>query len=142
VTVAAKKHTDVVLDAHALLAYLQAEPGAERVRELLHQAEGGTVVLWLSLINLGEVLYTVEREQSLQAAQKVVALVDNLPIRQVAAERALTFAAAHLRAQFRISYADAFAAALAQSKNAALITGDPEFRALTAVVEILWLPRD
>jgi predicted nucleic acid-binding protein len=48
-------------------------------------------------------------------------------------------AAAHLKANHRLSYADAFAAALAREYNAAVVTGDPEFRALGDKVRLAWL---
>jgi uncharacterized protein len=51
----------------------------------------------------------------------------------------LTFAAAHLKAQYPIAYADAFALALAQSKEATLLTGDLEFRQAEKEVSIEWL---
>jgi predicted nucleic acid-binding protein len=38
-----------------------------------------------------------------------------------------------------ISYADAFSAALAQSENATMVTGDPEFNSVTELVQIEWL---
>ena len=37
-------------------------------------------------------------------------------------------AAAHLKTDCPIAYADCFAAALSQIKKATLVTGDPEFR--------------
>ena len=56
-------------------------------------------------------------------------------------DRAVTLAAAHLKKDCPIAYADCFAAALAQIKNAALVTGDPEFRKIKADcnVRIEWL---
>ena len=38
-----------------------------------------------------------------------------------------------------MSYADAFAIALAQELNATIVTGDPEFRSVEKIVDILWL---
>ena len=40
--------------------------------------------------------------------------------------------AARLKAGWRISYADSFAAATALERNEPLVTGDPEFRPLSA----------
>ena len=39
----------------------------------------------------------------------------------------------------RISYADAFAAALAQQLAAPVVTGDPEFRDIEGEVAVEWL---
>ncbi|MEE9133579.1 MAG: type II toxin-antitoxin system VapC family toxin [Gemmatimonadota bacterium] len=101
-----------VLDSFALLAYLEDERGAEEVEEILSAADEGRARVWMCAINLGEVLYVTEREESLEAAQRVVAIVDQLPIEVVDPERALTFTAAHVKAHHSISYADAFAVAL------------------------------
>ncbi len=46
--------------------------------------------------------------------------------------------AATLKSRFPISYADAFAAALAQKYNCPLVTGDPEFRRVHQL-EIDWI---
>jgi predicted nucleic acid-binding protein len=53
----------------------------------------------------------------------------------------LLLAAASLKANFPISYADSFAAALAKIKNCALLSGDPELKALEneKVILIEWL---
>jgi len=50
-------------------------------------------------------------------------------------------AAAHLKTDCPIAYADCFAAALSQLKNATLVTGDPEFSKIKADrnVQIEWL---
>jgi len=55
--------------------------------------------------------------------------------------RARTFAAAHIKAHYRVSFADAFAIALAQESTATAVTGDPEFREVEKLIPILWLPR-
>jgi len=38
-----------------------------------------------------------------------------------------------------MSYADAFAAALAKMKKAQLVTGDKEFKALEGEIKIIWI---
>jgi len=50
------------------------------------------------------------------------------------------FAAARLKAEHSMSYADAFAAALAQELGAALVTGDPEFKSVEPTLRVMWLP--
>jgi len=108
------KATNFVLDSFALLAHLQAEPGGPRVQAVLAQAAKKQADVYLSIINYGEAIYITEREQGLTAAQSLIAAIDQLPITVAEADRKLTFAAAHLKAQYSISYADAFALALAQ----------------------------
>lgn len=131
----------VVVDSFALLAYLQAEPGMPEVKALLSQALIGDVEVYLSLINYGEVLYTTERRRGVLQTRQLIAVLDQLPIILAEPDRAITVAAAHLKARYAISYADAFALALAERLGAALVTGDPEFRAVKTNTEIIWLPR-
>jgi predicted nucleic acid-binding protein len=47
--------------------------------------------------------------------------------------------AAIFKAKQRISYADAFAAALAKLRRAELVTGDAEFKVLEKEIRISWL---
>ena len=130
-----------VLDSFALLAYFGAEPGGPQVQALLRAATADQAVVYLSVINYGELVYITEREQGAFAARRAIAAVDQLPITVVEADRRLTFAAAHVKAHHRLSYADAFAVALAQQTQATLVTGDPEFRAVEHLVAIDWLPQ-
>ena len=132
---------EYVLDSYALLAYLEAEPGSDRVRKLLETAKEGKCRLYMCVVNLGEVMYIVERERGLSRAQETLARIDELPIEIMNVERTLTLAAAHLKMDCPIAYADCFAAALSQVKNASLVTGDPEFRKIKADcnVRIEWL---
>ena len=57
--------------------------------------------------------------------------------------RAVVLGAAHIKARFRISYADAFAVVAAQDHGAVVMTGDPEFGPLAGagLVTVEWLPR-
>lgn len=130
-----------ILDSFALLAYLEDEAGAARVEALLEQAREKSIRLWMSIVNLGEVLYITERERGLPHSRKTLALVEQLPLEIVDADRSLTLAAAHIKACFAVSYADTFAISLARLKNACVITGDPEFLQVESLVSIEWLPR-
>lgn len=129
-----------VLDSFALLAFLSDEPGARCVREILEFGRQNAGRLWMSVINLGECLYIIERAQGLTAAHRAIAAIRQMPIQEAAADRERTFAAAHVKANHRLSFADAFAVALAQEKEATVVTGDPEFRQVESMIRILWLP--
>ncbi len=130
-----------VLDSYALLAFLEGGKGHKRVRELVEKALDGRCLLFLSIVNLGEVLYITERERGLPKAQETLARIDELPIEIVEANRSQTLTAAHIKAKWPIAYADAFAVALAKLEEAAIVTSDPEFKKLEAayVIPILWL---
>jgi len=129
------------MDSYALLAYLEGEKAKPRIKELLQRAESGGCSLYISLINLGKVLYITERERGRIPALQTLAAIDQLPLHIVPVSRDVVLAAAHLKARFAISYADAFAAVTAQEYHCTLLTGDPEFRAVAAagLVAIEWL---
>lgn len=131
-----------VLDSYAILAFLEDEPGAEEVEDILAASARGEAQAWLSIINFGEVLYITERERGLSPAHRIVALIDQLPIRVIDADRERTFAAAHVKAHHALSYADAFAVALAVELEARVVTGDPEFRKTETLAPVLWLGRE
>ena len=128
-----------VLDSFALLAYLQDEPFAPRIEKLLEKAEKEKCHLFLSIINLGELLYITERSGGVVKAQDALALIRQLPIEIVPVDEPTVFAAAHVKANHAISYADSFAVATAIQENATVITADPEFRSVGALVKVEWL---
>lgn len=130
----------IVLDAWAVLAYLNNEPAAQAVRQVLRRARKKEVLALFSIINYGECLYVIEREKGFQQARYAAGMIDQLALVVVPADRALVFEAAHMKARYPISYADAFSAALAKQNHARLMTGDPEFKAVEPEVAIHWLP--
>ena len=130
----------IVLDSWALLAYLDGEPAAQEVRRTLQRARKKQVVLLFSIINYGECLYIIEREHGLQQAQRAAGIIDQLALRVMPADRPLVFEAAHIKAHYPVSYADAFSIALAKQNSARVMTGDPEFSAVESEVPVQWLP--
>ena len=131
-----------VLDSFALLAYFEGEPAMPRVRSILEGANAKRHSVYLSLINLGEVLYIAERERGSMAARRTLGAIDELPLELVPVSRPIVLAAAHIKARFPISYADAFAAVAARDCGGTVITGDPEFRPLAeaGLIAVEWLP--
>jgi len=130
----------VVLDAWALLAYLDGEPAAQHVRQVLRSARRKQAVVLLSLIAYGECLYVIEREQGFHQAQRAVGIIDQLALRVMPADRPLLFEAAHVKARYPVSYADAFSVALARQNHGRVMTGDPEFKVVESEVRVHWLP--
>jgi ribonuclease VapC len=129
-----------VLDSYALLSHFQNESGEERLVELFEQAKKGECHLLLSLINLGELCYVIERRRGLSAVHLALAAIENLPVEILPADKESVLAAAHLKALYSISYADAFAGASAQTHSAVLLTGNPEFEALDDLIQVESLP--
>ena len=129
-----------VLDSFGLLAYFGGEPGEAQVKTVLERAAAGQAEVYLSVVNLGEVAYIIEREQGAFATRRALAAIDQLPIHIIEADRRMALAAAHVKAHHPISYADAFVVALAQQMEAVILTGDPEFGKIEHLVAVEWLP--
>src|SRR6266498_1139136 len=127
-----------VLDTFAILAYFLAEPGGEKVKELLRRAENGEISLAMSFINVGEAFYVLSREQGRAKAQSLLEDLRSLSIQFFDATEDRILAAAWLKAEYQISYADAFAASLAQELGASLVTGDPEFKNIKDELSVFW----
>ena len=133
------KNPIYVLDSFALLAYFQAEAGGAKVKDILKQAKMGEVVTSLSLINLGEIIYITGRKLSNDRAKEILLDILLLPIQLAEVTMDRVLAAAQIKTQYPISYADAFAVALAQELNATIVTGDPEFKQVESIVKLSWL---
>jgi ribonuclease VapC len=131
-----------VLDAWALLAMLQGEePAASRVRQLLAEGEQRQVDLRLSIVNLGEVYYRIGKRSDRATAQGTISQIRRLPLTIVSATDELVWAAAELKMKFALCYADAFAAALAASTDAILVSGDLELDRVCNYVKLEKLQR-
>ena len=131
-----------VLDAWAILAFLQGEqPAAERVKELLDQGSLGEVELFMSIVNLGEVIYSVGKTRGENEADAVLEGIRQLPCMIISATDDAVLMAARFKIRYTISYADAFAIAAAQELTAILVTGDPEIKQLEDVISLETLER-
>jgi len=111
----------VVLDSWAVLRYLEgSQPASQEIDDLF-----GRATPLMSWINLGEVYYVLRRthgeEAAAATARDLRSVLDaRLP------DDGLIIAAARIKADHPMAYADAFAAALAIRTDAVLWTGDDE----------------
>jgi ribonuclease VapC len=116
-----------VLDASALMAFFENRAGADQVEDLLAKAADRKKPLLMSVVNWGEVYYSIWRARGERAAHLKLREIAQLPIEVVDADMELTQAAARLKAAHNLPYADCFAAALARSRKANLVTSDKDF---------------
>lgn len=128
-----------VLDSFALVAFLEDEPGAEEVERQLLKAEEAGQRLLMTVVNLGEVWYSIARTDSEKTADEKIREIQGMAIEIVDADWTLTRQAAVFKTKGKVSYADCFAAALAKLRKTEVITGDPEFKQLEGEVRIHWL---
>ena len=135
-------HSRYVLDSYALIGYLENEPFADRIERLLKQARKGEASLYLHALHLGEVYYITLRERGSNLADLAYSRIKAFPLNFIDhIDEELLLTAASLKANYPISYADSFAAALAKIKNGVLLSGDPELKLLETekVIKIEWL---
>jgi ribonuclease VapC len=116
----------------------ERQPASDRVGDLLSAAEKGNARLFMSAINVGEVYYFLMKRGSETMARSWRELSRTLPVTIETPTFDEIWNAAFLKGSFAISYADAFAAALAQKYNCPLMTGDPELRTVDHL-ELDWI---
>jgi ribonuclease VapC len=132
-----KSQEKIVLDAWAVLALIFAEePAAKTVRDVFVKKDISRSSIHMSWVNLGEVYYTIKRKKGSDAADTVLEDIQLLPITLHEPSKTDILSAANMKASHKLSYADAFAVALAQKIHGTLFTGDPEIILLGETVKL------
>ncbi len=129
----------ILFDAHAILKWTQKEKGYQKVKSLMIACRDRSADGYMSQINLGEVYYKTIRTVGMEKAKHFLEYFLRLPIQIVLPDRELIWKASEIKAEHSISYADCFAAATALKYEAAVITGDPEFKKISSLISIEWV---
>ncbi len=133
--------TVYVLDASALIRYIDNEPGADRVEAIIKDCIAGRADVSVSTIQWGEVAGNVRKRFGGQREERVMRKLLPREAEIVPATRERAVRAAEIRVDRRISYADAFALDLAmQSAEHVLVTADYGFKAVDDLARIEFLP--
>ena len=114
-----------VLDACALIAYLNDEEGAEQVQMRLSEAVEQRAFILMSAVNFCEVYYDCLRAKGEQEASRLFEQVQKLPIdilREI--DDPLLKEAGRMKVQGKISLADAFALVTAKLMDATMMSSD------------------
>ena len=128
-----------VLDAYALMVYLEKEPGYEKIKDLFIKASETDKNLLMATVNWGEVFYILVKEYGIEEAEKIQRVIETFPIEFVPADLNLTKQAALYKATKKLPYADSFAAALAKLHKGELVTGDKEFKLVEDEIKVAWI---
>jgi ribonuclease VapC len=128
-----------IFDSHALLKFFQREKGYEKVTHLLGEIRKTGGAKYINAINLGEIIYSTKKEFGDQKKLEVLANIERLNFTILPIPNPLIFQAAEYKAQYALSYADCFALTSAVEYKAALVTGDPEFKKVEHLVDIVWI---
>lgn len=131
--------TRYLFDSHALLAFFQKEEGSEIVAKILRKSAKQLLDKFISVINLGEIVYMTQRRFGNNKKVEILGRVHQLGFNILPAPDSLVYKAAELKAEYPISYADCFALSCALEHSATLVTGDPEFKKVVHLVNIQWI---
>ena len=129
----------VVLDSFALVSLFHREPGWQAVQKTLYDQEKARTRAVLNWINWGEFYYIVKRRVGPAKTIDALHLLEQLPIELFPVDQPMVRAAAEIKSEHALSYADAFCAATAQRLNATVLTNNPEFKSIERLIKIRWL---
>lgn len=131
----------LVLDSFALLCLYHREPGWQVVQKALYDQDKSRTRAVLNWINWGEFLYIVKRRVGPARTMDALHLLEQLPIELYPVDQPLVRAAAEIKSEHALSYADAFCVATAQRLGATVLTNDPEFESVESLIKIFWLTK-
>jgi len=125
----------LVLDSFALLSLYHREPGWRVVQKALYDQDKARTRAVLNWLKRGEFLYIVKRRVGPAKTTDALHLLEQLPIELYPIDQALVRAAAEIKSEHALSYADAFCIATAQRLDAAVLTNDPEFESVESLIK-------
>lgn len=130
-----------VLDASAVIDFVESGPGVRKVDQILHAAALERADIFVSVMNLGEVFYWLWIKRSEERARQTVDAFSRLPLQIVPVDFPQAIKAGELKALHKVPYVDCIAAALTLQHRATLVTADRDFEKLGRRFSVAWLPR-
>lgn len=114
-----------VLDASALIAFLNDEEGADIAEDVFQKAKMGNCVIYMNKLNILEIYYVVYRRAGKEIAEDVLVKMLNLPLIVIDTLNDDLFKeAGSLKATYKISLADSISLAEAKTREARILTAD------------------
>lgn len=129
-----------VLDASSLLRMFENEAGAERVEKVLSEAQVDEIGVVMSAVNWGEVAACAWRKFGPVGVPRVMQHLLALRIDAIPATSDRAVRAALLKAEYKLPYADSFAAEAAMAADHVLLTADFDFKLVEAIIRVEFLP--
>jgi predicted nucleic acid-binding protein len=128
-----------VLDASAILDFLENNPGSERTERLFQDSRDQKITLLMSVVNWGEVFYHVWQRHGEESARRALASLSRISIELVPVDERQSLQACEIKVLHKIPYVDSLAAALAVLRQATLVTSDRDFEKLGRRVPVVWV---
>lgn len=130
-----------VLDASAILRYLDNEAGAERVATIIKFHIAGAARVMVSDIHWGEIAGVIYKRHEAQTAASAMSRLDEFALESAPVTRERAVNAAIIKAKMGIPYADALGVELASdSAEHVLVTADFDVMPAANLVQIEFLP--
>jgi predicted nucleic acid-binding protein len=130
-----------VLDACALLAFLNDEPGAEAIENLLNQSATKESIVAMSIANLLEVFYGQLKKKGPKIAQAVLSVVEAYSVTIIdTISESVFYKAARIKAGYKCSLADAIGIGVAADMSGTFVTSDGEMTPIDQQepIEFFW----
>jgi len=114
-----------VMDACALLAFINDEIGAGKVEEMLEKAQNGEIEIYMNKVNLLEIYYGIYREEGAYKADETYQLIlkQVIYINDKLSENIFK-EAGRLKAKYKISLADAIVLGESIIRKASVLSSD------------------
>ena len=119
---------------------LENEAGGERVEKVLVQSQTGEIDVAISAINWGEIAGYACRKYGQSGVPRVMQHLVALRIEPIPATSDRAIRAGLLKAEYRLPYADAFAAEAAMCADHVLLTADFDFKLVEKLIQVEFLP--
>ena len=129
-----------VFDTSAIFAFAENEAGADRVNQILALAGTREYHVYLSFVSIAELYYITWQEMGRSSALELIALVKTLPVSIIESSERLSLLAGSIKANHRLSFADAFVVATTSILGGTLIHKDPEFEQTNGFIRLEPLP--
>jgi predicted nucleic acid-binding protein len=133
--------TVFVLDASAVLRFIDNAAGGDRIAEILQARMDQTVEVAISAIQWGEIAGRARKRLGAAGQEYAMGMLAEFYPRIVPATGERAVRAAELKQDRKLPYADAFALELAMdSPDHVLVTADYDFKTVADLARIEFLP--
>jgi predicted nucleic acid-binding protein len=130
-----------VLDASAVLRYVDKEAGSSRITSLLRASRAGTVNIQISAVHWGEIVGIALKRYGAEQASKFSIRLRSLALEIIPVTEQRAARAAAIRLRYNIPYVDSFGVELASdTPDHRLITADFDFKPAEHDISIEFLP--
>jgi predicted nucleic acid-binding protein len=130
-----------VLDSSAILRFLDDEPGAMRVSEIIHSHLLGSCEAIIPAPQWGEIAGVTCKKRGRKAMELTLTRLSAFGLGIIAADADRSVRAALIKLDRELSYVDAFGVELAaEARRRILVTADFDFKPASKDIEIEFLP--